>query len=97
MDAKSGPLHVLHQSPVGVLFPSVRCVRNVLHGMLIRTVLRRVEVQYYRFTPDECLVLHEMQRWATPDDRANAGFEIVEDDDEEVSDVDDGGDVMDWE
>ena len=62
----------------------------------MRTVLRRVEVRYYRFTPDECLVLHEMQRWATPEDRANAGFEMMEDDGDEVSDTEDS-DVMDWE
>ncbi|TBU53410.1 hypothetical protein BD310DRAFT_159087 [Dichomitus squalens] len=46
----------------------------------------RVEVEYYRFTPDECLVLHEMQRWATPEDRANSRFELIEDD--EVMDCD---------
>ena len=55
-------------------------------------------MQYYRFTPDECLVLHEMQRWATPEDRANAGFAMVDDDDDD-DEVSDGGDsdVMDWE
>ncbi|KAM5536544.1 hypothetical protein V8D89_009821 [Ganoderma adspersum] len=31
----------------------------------------RVDVLYYRFTPDECLVLNEMLRCATPEQRAN--------------------------
>ncbi len=37
-----------------------------------------------------------MQRWATPEDRAYAGFEMVEDDDGEVND-DADSDMMDWE
>ncbi len=62
----------------------------------MRMLCCRVEVQYYRFTPDKCLVLHEMQRWATPEDQANAGFEMVEDYGGEVDD-DDNSDMMDWE
>ena len=94
MGVKSGPVHVLHQSPVSFVF-LLRHAGSPLEGVLMRTVLRRVEVRYYRFTPDECLVLHEMQRWATPEDRANAGFEMLEDGDE-ASDTEDSN-VIDWE
>ena len=61
---------------------------------------RRVEVSYHRFTRDECLVLREIKRWATPEDRAKSRFCMVEEeDDSEFRDADDSdeGDMMDWE
>ncbi|KAI0747393.1 hypothetical protein C8Q74DRAFT_1401783 [Fomes fomentarius] len=38
----------------------------------------QVEVQYYKLTPDECLVLREMRRCASDEDRADGNFELEE-------------------
>ena len=43
--------------------------------------------------------MREIQRWATPEDLEKSRFNMMEEDDSEISDADDEGDMMDmdWE
>ena len=71
-------------------------VPDVIHFAvcLCERFSHRVQVSYHRFTPDECIVLREIQRWATPEDLAKSRFNMMEEDDSEISDADDEDDMM---
>lgn len=59
----------------------VQYVLRECHGLGLRLTgcCRRVEVEYYNLTPDECLVLEEMRRCASQEDRADSNFEVLDD------------------